>query len=128
MNDRLPRVRILASLLGLFLVLVAPADDEETEVTWDAMRDPVLTKFIRRRILIDKPRFSLETGGKIQMQYYDADLNSPDNEDQWLLRRVRPFLLGQFAKLQISHRGIPGRLGLRDEYFQETRIQVQYVW
>jgi hypothetical protein len=75
-----------------------PADDEETEVASDAMRDPLLEKFIRRRILIDKPRFSLETGGKIQVQYYDADPDDPDNEDEWLLRRFRPFLLGHFAK------------------------------
>jgi phosphate-selective porin OprO/OprP len=137
MSDCLARARISIGLLGLALVLAAPAwglgarptqsqndppdrvggdpvapgeqaesedqaaepaDDEQTEVASDAMRDQVLEKFIRRRILIDKPRFSLETGGKIQVQYFDADPDDPNHEDEWLLRRVRPFLLGHFAK------------------------------
>jgi hypothetical protein len=64
----------------------------------DALRDPIIDKFIKRRVLIDRPGFSLETRGKIQVQFYDADPDDPDNEDDLFLRRVRPFFLGHIGQ------------------------------
>jgi hypothetical protein len=71
---------------------------ESVDEAPDALRDPILGKFIKRRLLIDRPLFSLETGGKIQVQYYDADSDDPDNEDKLFLRRFRPVFLGHIAR------------------------------
>ena len=73
------------------------AEEEEVDTAPDAMIDPLIAKLIHSRVLIDKPRFSLATGGKIQIQYFDADSADPENEDDWILRRFRPFLMGHFA-------------------------------
>ena len=72
-----------------------PEEDEPTDEQGshdpspDALRDPILTKIIKRRVLIDRPAFSVETGGRIQVQYYEADSDDPDNEDDLFLRRLR---------------------------------------
>jgi hypothetical protein len=75
-----------------------PDEEELPDLAPDALRDPIIGKFIKRRILIDKPGFSMETGGRIQVQYFDADADDPDNEDDIFLRRVRPFFLGHIGK------------------------------
>jgi len=72
-------------------------EEDDADVAPDAMRDPLIAKVIHRRVLIDKPHFSMETGGKVQLQYYDTDSADPDNEDKLFLRRIRPFLMGHFA-------------------------------
>ena len=66
----------------------APPLDEgdEGEVSSDLMRDPLISALIKERWLVDKPRFSMLTGGKIQVQYYDADSDDEENEDDWILR------------------------------------------
>lgn len=74
------------------------AGEEKPDESPDAHRDPVLGKFIKRRVLIDRPGFSLETRGKIQVQYYDSDSDDPSNEDDLFLRRFRPFFLGRIAR------------------------------
>lgn len=73
------------------------AEEEPADVAPDAHRDPVIGKFLKRRVLIERPRFSLETRGKLQVQYYDADSDDPENEDDTFLRRLRPFFLGRIA-------------------------------
>ncbi len=85
-----------------------PAEEEEEEEPRDeqgsddpfpdALRDPIIGKFIKRRVLIDRPGFSVEIGGRIQVQYYDADPNDLDNEDDLFLRRVRPYFLGHIGQ------------------------------
>jgi len=72
-------------------------EDEPGDAAPDSHRDPIISKFVKRRVLIDRPRFSAETGGKIQVQYFDADSDDPDNEDDVFLRRLRPFFLGHLA-------------------------------
>jgi hypothetical protein len=77
----------------------AATDDAEDGVdeSPDALRDPVVGKLLKRRVLIDRPRFSLETGGKLQVQYYEADPNDLENEDELFLRRFRPVFWGHIA-------------------------------
>jgi hypothetical protein len=72
--------------------------DEPVDLAPDALRDPIIGRFVKRRVLIEKPGFSVETGGRIQVQYYDADAADPDNEDEIFLRRVRPYFLGHIGK------------------------------
>lgn len=72
--------------------------EEEADESPDALRDPLIAMFIKRRLLIDRPGFSLETRGKVQVQYYDADSEDPDNEDDVFLRRIRPVFLGHIAE------------------------------
>ena len=69
---------------------------EHTDEAPDAVIDPLIARIIKRHVLIDKPDFRLETGGKVQVQYYVADSEDPDNEDDLFLRRLRPYLIGHF--------------------------------
>ena len=70
-------------------------DIDPDDVAPDALHDPVISRVIRRRAVIDRPRFTLETGGKIQVQYYDSDSADGLNEDELFLRRFRPRLRGR---------------------------------
>ena len=45
------------------------AEEDDADDAPDAMRDPLIAKVIHRRVLVDTPHFSMETGGKIQLQY-----------------------------------------------------------
>jgi hypothetical protein len=65
------------------------------DVAPDALHDPVIAKLIKRRVVIDRPRFTLETGGKIQVQYFDSDSSDELAEDELFLRRLRPRLRGR---------------------------------
>ena len=64
----------------------------------DAWFDPILYKLLKRLVLIDRPRFSMETSGKLQVQYLDPDSGDADLEDEIFIRRLRPSLLGHFAE------------------------------
>ena len=75
-----------------------PLEEDEDEVSSDALRDPFFAKVIRRIRIVDKPRFSLEIGGKLHLQYYDADSDDSDNEDALYVRRFRPFVYGHFLE------------------------------
>jgi hypothetical protein len=106
------------------------SEEEEPDESPDALHDPLIHKFIKRRQLIDRPGFSLETGGKIQVQYYDAASDDPDNEDDLFLRRFRPLFLGHLGAswtwkfeveigADITSGGIDtDQLDIRDIYFR----------
>lgn len=91
--------------------------DDLEAASHDGLRDPLIAHVIRRVRLVHTPRFSLEIGGKLQVQYYDADPDDEDNEDDLSLRRFRPFLLGHFLdhwtwKLEIEQSASNGTLEL----------------
>lgn len=80
-------------------------EDEEEEVedvrsdpAPDALHDPILSKLLKQRLIIDRPRFSMETRGKLQVQYYVADSDDPQNQDEVFIRRLRPSLMGHLGK------------------------------
>lgn len=73
-------------------------EDEREDPAPDALRDPVLSKLLKPRVLIDRPLFSMETSGKLQVQFFDADSDDPDNEDDLFIRRLRPSFLGHIGK------------------------------
>ncbi len=72
--------------------------DEEADESSEALRDPIIAKLFKRRVLISRPGFSIETHGKLQIQYYDADSDDPDSKDEFFIRRYRPILLGRIAR------------------------------
>lgn len=76
----------------------AEKPEEEADVLPDALQDPIFAKFIKRRFLINRPGFTVETGGRIQVQYYDSDPDDGANEDEAFLRRFRPYLVGHVGE------------------------------
>jgi len=106
----------------------APDEDEPADVAPDALRDAVLARLLEPLIHIERPGYSIETHGRLQFQYLDAEAEDPVLEDDFFLRRFRPFFFGRIGKrwrwkfeielsAEIEAQKIDlGQLDLRDVY------------
>lgn len=72
--------------------------EDESDQAPDALVDSRLTRLLEGIVLIDRPGFSAETHGKLQVQYLDAESDDPRLEDDLFLRELRPFIFGRIGK------------------------------
>ncbi len=75
-----------------------PAREKSPDNAPDALVDPVLERLLGGIVLVDRPGFSIETHGKIQIQYLDADSDATMLEDGLFLRRLQPYFYGRIGK------------------------------
>ena len=75
-----------------------PAEHERADQAPDALHDAILDRLLKGIVLIDRPGFGVETHGKIQIQYLDADADDPSLEDDLFLRRLRPYFFGHIGE------------------------------
>jgi len=74
------------------------AEDEPVDVAPDAHYDPVLKRLLEPLIRIERPGYSIESHGKLQVQYLGADAEDPVLEEDVFVRLFRPFVFGTIGE------------------------------